>query len=332
MGIIDKKAINHAKDYFMIVLGLAIFAFGFTAFILPQKIVIGGVIGLASLAQYGFGWNVAVVNWGINITLLIIAYRTVGRQFVIRTIFGATVGSLLVGLMQPLFPEPLVEHQPFMSVIIGACLAGIGVGMVFSHNGSSAGTDIIAAMVTKHTNVSFGQMMLYCDMCIVSSSYLLPPHEVGKIVYGVVYLVIFSMVSDMVINRSKQAVQFWIFSTKWEDIANAINNEVRRGCTLVHGTGWYTKRDVKILIVLCRKYESSIIQRIIKTIDPDAFTSMANVSAVYGYGFDQMKVRLHKYKPKLPDENTPMNVDDSAEEEGVVSATFAERQDEVTND
>ena len=150
-------------------------------------------------------------------------------------------------------------------------------------------------------------------MCIITSSYLLF-HQLDKIVFGYVFLVINSFVSDFVINNRFQGRQFLIVSEKWQDIANAINNEANRGCTLLHGTGWYTKQDVKILMVVCRKYESITVQRIIKAIDPNAFISIASTSGVFGKGFDKMKIRLHKYKPKLSDETTTVQKMDNAQQ------------------
>ncbi|MEG0010589.1 MAG: YitT family protein [Muribaculaceae bacterium] len=288
---LGKETWASSKDYVMIVIGLTLYAFGFTAFILPEKVVIGGLTGVASLIYFKFGVPVAISNYALNILLLCFAYKVVGKTFVIRTVFGSTVISLLIGLMQPLFPEPLVQQQAFMNVIIGAFMCGMGIGMAFVHNGSSGGTDIIAAMVSKRSNVTVGRTILYTDMVIISSSYLLF-HSVDKIVYGFVILFIISFVTDQVINTNRQAVQFTIFSTKWDEIANAINNEAHRGCTLLHGTGWYTKCDVKILIVMCRKIESVTIFRIIKSIDKEAFVTQAHVNGVYGNGFDDVKVKL----------------------------------------
>ncbi len=301
-----KYLIKEAKDYVVIVFALFLCAFGFAAFIIPEGVVTGGVAGISTIIYFASGKsiNIAIPNYVINVLLLVIAYRTVGRKFVVRTIFGATIFSIFLGLLTPMFPHPIVNQQSFMNVIIGAVLCGTGLGTTFAHNGSSGGTDVIAAMVNKHSNVSFGRMMLYCDLCIISSSYFLF-HEVDKIVFGYVFLVINSFVSDFVINNRFQGRQFLIVSEKWQDIANAINNEANRGCTLLHGTGWYSKQDVKILLVVCRKYESVTVQRIVKAIDPDAFISIASTSGVFGQGFDKMKVRLHKYKPKMVDETTP---------------------------
>ena len=162
------KLLNTAQDYIFIVAGLACYAFGFTAFILPEKIVIGGVAGMASLLYFKWGINVALSNYAINIFLLILAAKIVGWTFVKRTIFGTTVLSLLIALFKPYFDSPLVEQQPFMSLIIGALLCGFGIGLTFVHNGSSGGTDIIAAMVSKHSNVTIGRMILYVDFMIIS--------------------------------------------------------------------------------------------------------------------------------------------------------------------
>lgn len=289
----NKKLVDTLQDYVMITLGLASYAFGFTAFILPEKVVTGGVTGLSSLLFFAFGWNVALTYYLINAVLLAIAYRTVGRQFVIRTIIGATLATLLIGVMQPFFTKPIVEQQPFMNIVIGAIFCGVGIGTVFIHNGSSAGTDIVAAMVTKYTNISFGRMMLYLDLVIISSSFILF-HSIDKIVYGLIFMIINSLVTDMVINNNRQSVQFLIFSSNWEDIADAINNEAHRGCTVLHGTGWYSKRDVQVLLVVCRKMESVTVLRIIKRTDPHAFVTQANVGSVYGQGFDEVKVRVNQ--------------------------------------
>ena len=133
------------------------------------------------------------------------AFRSVGKQFVLRTIFGASVLSLFIGLLTPLFPESLVQSEPFMSVLIGAILCGIGIGLCFTHNGSSGGTDIIAAMVSKHSNVSVGRTMLYTDFCIISSSYFLI-HRIDTVVFGFVVLVVMSLLCDMIIKIGRAHV------------------------------------------------------------------------------------------------------------------------------
>ena len=290
-----------AKDYVFIVVGLCLYALGFTAFLAPENVVIGGMAGIGQLIYFltekifSYGVPIAVSIYVLNIILLMIAYKTVSRTFVVRTVFGVTVIALAIGLFQPLFTKPLVEQETFMNVIIGSILCGIGIGLTFVHNGSSGGVDIIAAMVAKHTNVSVGRTMQICDLCIVTSSLLLPRPDgqvIASPVYGYVTLLIIPFMADMMINTNRQAVQFTIFSRYWEEIATAINNEAHRGCTVLSGMGWYSKQEVKVLLVMCRKYEAMTIFRIIKAIDDDAFITQANVNGVYGQGFDEIKMRM----------------------------------------
>lgn len=286
------------RDYFFITFGMALYALGFCGFILPEKVVIGGLAGIGTIVYFTTGIPVAITQYALNLILLAIAYKVVGKRFVLGTIYGATMISVFVGIFQPLFSEGFTQ-EPFLNVVIGGICAGMGVGIAFTHNGSSGGTDIVAAMVSKYTNVSIGRMMLYTDVIVISSSFFLF-HQIDKVVYGYVVLILASYVADMVINTNRQAVQFTVFSQKWEEIATAINNEAKRGCTVFTGMGWYSKQEVKMLLVMCRKIESVAISRIIKSIDPDAFTTQCNVNGVYGKGFDDLKVKMKPANNNAP--------------------------------
>lgn len=296
-----------SKDYLFIILGLFIYAFGFTAFVLPEKVVIGGLVGVGSLVYFLTDIPVAITSYGLNLVLLAMAYHIVGKQFVIRTVFGATVINLMIGLMQPLFPEPLIAQQTFMNIIIGGAMAGVGIGIAFTHNGSTGGTDIVAAMVSKRSNVSIGRMMIYCDFLIITSSYI-AFHQIDKVVYGFMVTFLASFMADQIINTNRQAIQFTIISKRWEEIANAIITDARRGCTVLDGTGWYSKQEVKVLLVMCRKIESVTIFRIVKSIDKSAFITQANVNGVYGQGFDTVKLKM-KTPNHTTDSDKSLNIE-----------------------
>lgn len=302
---------HSAKDYVFIVIGIALYALGFCAFILPHKVVMGGLTGVGTLVFYASNQviPVAVTGYACNLTLLAIAFKIVGKTFVKRTIFGATVVAIMIGWMQPVFlhlEQPLMEDTT-MSIVLGGFLCGVGIGTIFIHNGSSGGTDIVAAMVSKLSNVSIGRTMIITDMLIVSSSILLPfdgtfsermQVRLPLIVYGLVVTYLTSFMTDLLINTNRQATQFIIFSHHWAKIADAINSEAHRGVTVMDGMGWYSKHDVKVLMVWCRKIESVTLFRIIKSIDPDAFIAQTKANGVYGKGFDTMKVRIKKTRPQ----------------------------------
>lgn len=299
--------LTSAKDYLFIVLGLMLYGVGFTAFILPHEIVIGGLSGVGTLVYFatdGFV-SVAVTQYLCNLLLLGAAFKIVGKTFVWRTIFGATVISLSIGIFESVFMSlghPLIADIS-MSAILGAILCGLGIGICFVHNGSSGGTDIIAAMVSKVSNVSIGRTMIFVDMSIVVCSIFLPfdgnlqervEARVPIIVYGWVVTFIVAYMTDMIINTNRQATQFIIFSSKWSEIADKVNMEAHRGVTVLDGEGWYSKSKIKVLMVWCRKIESVTIFRIVKSIDEQAFITQANVNGVYGKGFDTMRVKMKK--------------------------------------
>lgn len=323
MTIDRPKLWLRAKDYFFIVLGVALYGFGFCAFIAtaPDKVVIGSMAGVSQVVDmitwgsFGFHVPYSVTIFTANAILLLIAYRIVGRTFVVRTLVGVIFVTVVFAIFQPLFKFQPVEGQTFMDIIIGAVLCGVGLGLVFIHNGSTGGTDIVAAVASRVSNVSIGRAMVYFDFMIIATSVVLkfvyiPDFDfqaaVPALVYGLVALFVIPFVTDMMINTNRMAVQFTIFSTKWEAIATAINNEAQRGCTIIDGMGWYSKKQIKVLLVMCRKIESVTIFRIIKSIDKDAFITQAQVNGVYGKGFDQIKLKMRKpgehiEHPNLPD-------------------------------
>lgn len=300
--------LRDVRDYSMIMVGLIFYAIGFTAFILPHQIVIGGMAGLGTLVYFASHQliPVAVTMYGVNIILVLCGLKVLGRDFTIRTVFGATMASIFIGLLEGYFTShpPLIQETS-MSIILGAILCGLGIGTIYIHNGTSGGTDIVAAMVTKVSNVSVGRTMMIVDMSIVALTFFLPfngdmeqriQNTVPRIIYGWVIIFIYSYITDLLINTNRQATQFIIFSHKWKEIADLINTQAHRGVTVFDGQGWYTKHEVKVLMVWCRKIEAVSIFRIIKSVDEDAFISQANVNGVYGRGFDKMKIKSKTQK------------------------------------
>ena len=282
---------SNMKDFMFIVFGILLYAIGYTAFILPERVVMGGVAGLSALIYYATNIPAGISIFVLNITLLVIAFSALTKQFVVRTIVGVLLLSLFIGSLQPLFQAfPIITagEDKFMHVLIGGMLSGAGLGVVFSHNGSTGGTDILTVLLTKHFNLSFGRAMQFIDCTIIGSSYLLF-HSMETVVYGIVFTLVASYVCDFVVNGSRQTVQFLIISKHYKEIADTINRRVNRGVTVIEGKGWYSKENVEMLVVLSRKYESQDIFAVIKQIDPQAVVSQTFCHGVFGEGFDKIK-------------------------------------------
>ncbi len=281
------------RDYLFITLGLFLYAMGLTYFMLPYGITTGGVTGVGAIIFYATGFEVQNTFLIINAIFLAVAIKVLGWKFCIRTIYAVLMLTFILWAMQRLAEDAngdlprLCKDQVFMAVVIGACLQGCGLAVCFINNGSTGGTDIIAAIVNKYKNMSLGTIIMLCDVVIISSCYFVF-HDWQRVVFGFATLIITSLTLDYVVNRQRQSVQFMIFSRNYKKIAEAIN-ATGRGVTVLDGIGWYTHTERKVLVVIVRKRESINIFRMVKAIDPYAFMSMGNVQGVYGEGFDQIK-------------------------------------------
>lgn len=287
-NISNKFKIESAKEYITIVIGLSLYALGWTGFLLPHEITTGGVTGIGALIFFANGTPVAVTYFLINILLLVMSVKVFGWKFSLKTIFGVFTLTFFLTIAQKLITEPLLIEEPFMATIIGGVLTGIGIGIVLTAGGSTGGTDIIALTINKYRNITPGRAMLICDMVIISASYLLF-QSVEKILFGITTQIVSNFFVDFVVNGVRQSVQFLIFSKKYDEIAERINIDLHRGVTILDGIGSYSKEPVKVLVVLARKNESIKIFRIVKQTDPNAFVSQSSVIGVYGEGFDIIK-------------------------------------------
>ncbi len=277
------------KDYLFIIIGTFSYALGWQGFLIPNELTTGAVTGLASIIYYAFGYPPIDLTYAVvNVVLLAIALKILGKRFFLRTVIGVFFCWFFLHILPIWLPNGLINSDTFMAAVIGGLLCGTGLGVVFISNGSTGGTDIIAAIVNKYRNVSFGQMLLYIDILIISSSYFVF-HDIERVIYGYIIMFITTYVCDLVINGVRASVQMLIFSDKWEEIATQINKEINRGVTVLDGMGWYTKQPKKVLVVLAKRHESNTIQRLIKSIDPTAFISQSSVLGVYGQGFDSIK-------------------------------------------
>ncbi len=275
------------RTHIIMTLGLLLTAIGWTAFLIPAKITGGGITGVSTLIFYASGFPLGVSYLIINAVLILFAVKILGRSFGVKTIFSVVVLSVLFSLLQQFITKPIINDD-FLSTVLGGILGGAGVGIVFSQGGSTGGTDIIAMIINKYRDISPGRIILYLDVFIIASSYLVF-QSIEKIVYGYVAMGITSYTIDLLFTGSKQSVQIFIFSKKFDEIADRIGKEVGRGVTIIDGKGWYSGEQTKVLLVMVRKPEASQIFRIIKELDRDAFMSVNNVMGVYGKGFERIR-------------------------------------------
>ena len=304
--MLKKVILQEIKDYTNITLGLLLYTFGFTVFLLPYKIVTGGIAGVGAIIFYASQFPVQYTFFLINAILIVAALKVLGWRFLTKTIYATFALTFFLEVAQDIVIMPdgsfyklLGEGNDFMSLIIGCMLTGTALAIVFLNNGSTGGTDIIAAVVNKYHNITLGKVLILINVCIISSCLLvdnLGPIDIRcqKVVFGLCTMVIECLMLDYVMYWQRQSVQFLIFSSKHKEIAEAIVKTTDHSLTILDGHGWYTGKEMKVLCLLAKKRESVTIFRLIKTIDPNAFVSQSSVIGVYGEGFDQIKVRVSK--------------------------------------
>ena len=287
------------EDYLFITFGLLLYAVGWTVFLLPYEIPSGGLTGISALIYYTTGLEMQVSYLIANVFLLLIALKILGLKFCLKTIYAVLVLTFFLWALQRLLlaqegegatklPRYLGENQGLMAVLFGSSICGMGLAQCFLHQGSTGGTDIVAAMVNKYRHVSLGRMLLYLDIFIVGASYPLL-HDWQRLAFGFVDMFVCNMVLDYVMNYVQQSVQFFIVTKHPQDISDAIIKEMDRSATLLSGTGCYSGQPVSVLMVIAKKNQSVALFRLVKAIDPTAFISQTKAEGVYGEGFAKLK-------------------------------------------
>lgn len=285
------------KDFLAINVGLISYAIGWAAFLLPYKMTTGGLTGMCAIFYYLTDVPIQLTFCIVNVILLILAVRELGYRFVLKTTYAIFMLSFFLDVAQNMmkdengnFLQILGPGQDSMACILGAILCGFGIGIVFVSNGSTGGTDIIAAVVNKHRNISLGRVLLYIDLVTISSCYFFF-NDWRMVVFGYVALVVMNYTLDMVVNSSRQDVQFIIFSKKYKALSDRIINETCHSVTIWDSEGYYSHTPIKVMITIVHKNEAIQILRMIHEVDPDAFVSQSRAEGVYGNGFNKIKLK-----------------------------------------
>lgn len=287
------------KEYVIMTLGMFMYAFGWVACVIPAGGMGGGATGLSMLLNAVFpSITMGTFVFAINVVLLIVAGFIVEWNFGIKTIYCIIVLSIAMdswGYILP--PNILVEYTQnidshnILLVILGAVIAGSGVAVCFSQGGSTGGTDIVAMIINKYKTISYGKIVISSDFFIIGCSLFVASDlatGIATVIYGYIMIAVYGYTVDLIQSGSQQSSQIFIISPKYQQIADIINNDAHRGVTIIDGTGWYTKKESKIVMVVCRKRDASMILKLVRTIDADAFITMGSVMGVYGKGFEAL--------------------------------------------
>lgn len=298
------------KEYGLITFGVVSYALGWAIFLLPNNLIGGGVSGFASIVYYATGIPMGATYLVLNVLLLLIGTKILGTGFGAKTIYAIIMTSLMLSVMPKLIPvdfihEFALSNGKLVCTFLGGIIAGFGIGLSISQEGSTGGTDIVALVWCKYHAASPGRVILIIDVAIILSSLLFPSYTEGGdllgfseklavVVNGLIMVTVSGYAIDLYLSGSKQSVQAFIFTKKVEEMADAITLEMKRGVTVLPAKGWFSKEDKQIIMVVTRKTDLNLLLRYVKAIDPDAFLSVSSVMGVYGQGFDTIKLKPKK--------------------------------------
>ena len=295
VSITPKLVGRTVKECVLITLGLFLYAFAWVAIILPAGIVGGGVGGMSLLIYYatggaaGGGIPLAYSMLAINSVLITLAIIMIGAKFSAKTLYAVIMMSVAMGLLQKVIPPGLLglADDQLLSALLAGVVSGIGISICFSQGGSTGGTDIIAMIINKYRPISYGKVIMFCDFIIIGLSYFIG-QGISTVIYSLVVVGALGYTLDAVLEGSKQSSQIFIVSKLYEEIARRIVEDAHRGVTLLSAEGWYSKQEMKMVVVVTRKTESSNLLRLVRDVDPEAFITVGSVMGVYGKGFDPL--------------------------------------------
>lgn len=292
--IATNRILTVIKEYFIMAFGMMLYSFGWVACILPNSGTGGGAAGLSlvlckALEQVGISMQIGTMVLIVNGILLLISGFIVGWNFGVKTIFCVFVLSMSMNLWQTILPPGnfLGLQEQIVAIVLGGILAGVGIVTCFSQGGSTGGTDIVAMIINKYRTVSYGKILIYSDFVIIAATLLVGFH-IDTVIYGYVMTAVVGYTVDMIMAGNQQSSQVFIVTRDYEKMADAIANNVHRGVTLIDSEGWYSKQASKIVMVVCRKRETSMVLKFVKTVDPQAFMTVGSVMGVYGLGFQSI--------------------------------------------
>ena len=224
--------------------------------------------------------------------ILLLGFLALGKGFGVKTIYVIALTSLLFDIL-PQFPQlEVMMEEKLLVALVGGLMESVGIGLVLQRGGSTGGTDIIAMMINKYWPVSPGKVYLYTDIFIISSVLLVPDKGLVDMIYAYVMMLGFSFGVDYVLLGNKSSIQILIFSSKYQEIADHMINNVQRGVTALESVGWYSQMESKVLLVIARKNQMNEIVNEVKNIDKKAFISVSTTMSVYGEGFEEVKTGL----------------------------------------
>ncbi|MGK5510443.1 YitT family protein [Brevibacillus formosus] len=273
------------KRVFGILIGASLFSVALEIFLVPNKIIDGGIVGISIITSHLSGIPLGVFLFVLNLPFLIIGYKQIGKTFALSTLFGVTIMSIGTTLLHPV--KGLTD-DPLLAAVFGGILLGIGVGLVLRYGGSLDGTEIVAVLLNKKSPFSVGEIVMFMNLFILSSAGFVFGWD--RAMYSLIaYYIAFKMI-DLTIEGFQESKAVWIISDNHKDLGDAIVARLGRGVTYLNGEGGYTGDDKKVIFCIITRLEEAKLKLIVEEVDPNAFLAVGNIHDVRGGQFKKKAI------------------------------------------
>ena len=280
------------KDILAIIFGAGIFSFGIYFLVIPFHFYEGGATGITLITYYLFKIPVSIMNLLINIPLFVLAWKLLGK----KSLYLSLLGTFSVSAWMAIFEAMPLSHRyhhfifdAFKGDILLACIAsgvvlGLGLGIIFNAGGTTGGTDILARIFNKYTSLSMGKLMLIVD-AIVLTTVVVVFQDVRTAMYTLFFILIDTLVIDLIGEGGFAGKGFLIVTSKPEEIAQKVSDDLGRGITFIRGMGYYSRKDLDIVYCVVSRNEMKQMKDIVNQIDPFAFITISEAHEILGEGF-----------------------------------------------
>lgn len=278
------RLFKHLLDYALVTFGAALMAAAINMFLEPNRIVSGGVTGLSMTINFLFPQlPIGTLVLLINIPLFLLSWKFVGSRFLLSTIYGTTIFSILIDLSAPFLPA--IDIEPLLAAVFGGAFMGVGMGIVFLRGATTGGSDVAARLLKLLLpHIQMGQLILLIDAVIVTLAGIILG-SINSAFYAAITIYVDSVVLDKILYGTNYARVAYIISEQHVQIAQEIVEKLRRGVTFLNGQGAYSNKDKKVMLCVIKRHQIASLKSLVKEIDPNAFVILSEANEVLGEGF-----------------------------------------------
>jgi uncharacterized membrane-anchored protein YitT (DUF2179 family) len=267
-----------------IVIGGIIFALGYAAFLIPHRIVPGGISGIAMILRFLYNTPVGIVAIILNIPLFVIALRVLGISFGVKSIIAIIYTNLLIDFFVYSVQIQTPTQNVVLAALYGGILLGLGLGLIFRGDASTGGTDIVGQILNRYTNMSVGMWIMIIDFAVITTAGI-TTHSIELALLGYLALFLSSKIIDLVLEGIDYARAAFVVSTKSNKITDEIYEKMQRGVTILNGHSAYTKEERPVILCVITKKETPFFKTLVRRVDKNAFVILTDVFEVLGRGF-----------------------------------------------